>query len=63
MSQSGNPRNITGGEHTGLELVEGDKTVSFSKIPETEEEKAAQNPPKNSDLPCQLRSEAFEGYD
>lgn len=63
MTQSANPRNITGGEHTGLELTEGDKKIGFNGIPTTEEEKAANRPPKNEDLPCQLRSEAFENYD
>ena len=52
---------ITEGEHTGLELTEGDKEINFSKIPTTEEEKAAIKYPSNADLPIQLRSEAFNG--
>ena len=53
------PRNYTGGIHTGLELVEGDKSIKWKKIPTTETEKSANNPPKNDELPAQLRSEAF----
>ena len=57
------PRNQTGGEHTGLELEEGTKDVKFIKIPETEDEKTAQRPPRNEWLPATLRSEAFDNYD
>lgn len=60
---SNNPTEITGGTHTGLELTEGDKKIGFNGIPTTEEEKAANRPPKNEDLPAVLRSEAFDGYD
>jgi len=60
---SENPRNITGGVKTGIELTEGDKTIAFSKIPTTEAEKAANKPPTNAELPAQLRSEAFDNYD
>lgn len=49
--------------HTGPELVEKDKTIKFIRIPRTEEEKALNKPPNNSDLHPTLQSEAFNGYD
>ena len=50
----------SGGEHNGLENNEGDKSISFSQLPTTEEELNALKLPKNEWLPWTLRSEAFD---
>lgn len=46
--------------HSAPELIEKDKSISFSKIPTTESEKSALKPPRNQDLHETLRSEAFD---